>query len=65
MRTTATPETLRRWATIDEGAKHVGVHPKTLRRHIAAGIVPAHRLGRSVRVDLAELDAAFQRVPSA
>jgi excisionase family DNA binding protein len=41
--------------TVDEAAKQVGVHPRTIRRRIAAGELPVMRVGRCVRIDAAVL----------
>jgi excisionase family DNA binding protein len=46
-------------------AAYVGVHPKTIRRHIAAGRLPGYHLGqRLIRVDLDELDQLMARNPT-
>lgn len=47
------------WLTRPEAAAYIGVHINTLDRHIKAGTIPAHRIGRAVRVHRAELDAAL------
>jgi len=45
-------------ATINEAADYLSVHPKTLRRWIAAGRITSYAAGpRLIRVDLDELDA--------
>lgn len=63
---TATPPPARRWASKEQAADYIGVCDKTLRRYIAQGIIPAHRLGkRLIRLDLNEVDAAMARIPSA
>lgn len=55
-----------RWAGLDETASYLGVCTKSVRRYIAAGIFPAHRMGkRLVRVDLNHVDAAMRRIPTA
>lgn len=54
----SSPEDL---ATVAQGAEHIHVHPKTLRRYIAEGRVRAYRVGpRNIRVSLSELDALIQ-----
>ncbi|MWD30237.1 helix-turn-helix domain-containing protein [Aquicoccus sp. SCR17] len=35
------------------------MHVNTLDRHIKAGRLPAHKIGRSVRINRAELDAVL------
>jgi len=56
----------RRWASVADGAKYVGVSSKTFRRMIAAGTVPAYRMApRVLRVDLNELDAVMRPIPTA
>ncbi|WP_426311713.1 helix-turn-helix domain-containing protein [Cellulosimicrobium sp. E-16] len=48
-------------ASIEDVAERYDVHPKTIRRRIADGTVPAYRVGRQIRIDLAEADAAMLR----
>lgn len=58
--------TRRRWVSQAEAAEHLGVTDRTLRRMIAAGELPAYRLGkRLLRIDLADVDALLRRVPTA
>ena len=53
----------RRWASIDEAAAYLGIHPRTIRKMAATGRLTLYRNGvRLVRVDLNELDAAMERV---
>lgn len=48
----------RRWATKDQAAQHVGVHPNTIDRWRADGRIRTYRAGpRLVRFDLNELDS--------
>jgi excisionase family DNA binding protein len=48
---------------ISDAAQHAGVCPKTIRRWIAAGDLPAYRVGpRLIKIDLADLDAMFQPI---
>lgn len=49
----------RRYASLAESAQYVGCHERTIRRLIAAGTITGYRLGRSVRIDLNELDEAM------
>jgi excisionase family DNA binding protein len=42
-------------ATLPEAAEHLGVSLSTLRRRIKDGSIPARRIGRALRVDLAAL----------
>jgi len=42
--------------SIAETADRLGVSPKTVRRQIAAGDLPAHRIGRRVLIDPRDLD---------
>lgn len=51
----------RRWVKPRDAADHLGVTIRTLQAMRADGRITAHRLGsRTVRYDLAELDAAFE-----
>ncbi len=55
-----------RWVSPEDAADYLGVHPKTIRRLIATGEITGHRLGkRLIRVDLNELDATMQLIPTA
>jgi excisionase family DNA binding protein len=59
---TAVPQ----FETITQAAQRLGVHPKTLRRRIAEGKLPAYRLGHQiVRLNPADVDALLRQVPSA
>ncbi len=50
---------------IATAAEVYGVSPKTVRRRIADGTIPAHRLGpRLIRVDLADVERALRLVPA-
>lgn len=54
------------YLTLPEAAEYVGQSVKTLRRRIAAGALPAYRLGpRSIRIRLADLEATAHRIPNA
>lgn len=59
-------KTLRRWASLDDASAYVGVSTKTIRRRIADGLIPGHKIGpRLLRVDLDDVDAAFRTIPTA
>ena len=45
--------------TVAEGAQRLHLHPVTLYRLIRAGKLPAARIGRSLRLDAADLDDLF------
>lgn len=52
--------------TITEAAEACRLSPKTLRRHIASGLLPAYRFGpRALRIKRSDLDAVLRRIPSA
>lgn len=60
---TAEPS-VRRWVSQTEAADYLGITDRTLRRMIAAGRLPAYRLGpRLLRIDVADLDALLRPVP--
>lgn len=45
------------WGTVKEAAKRSGLHTMTIRRYIAAGRLPAQRVGvKLIRVDLNAVD---------
>jgi len=52
-------QSTRDWYSVTEAAEHLGVSPKTIRRHIDSGQLPAYRVGGKVirihRKDLALL----------
>ncbi|WP_208301153.1 helix-turn-helix domain-containing protein [Mycobacterium sp. DL440] len=48
-----------RWATEQEATEHARVSASTLRRWRAQGLITGHKIGRTVRYDLAEIDAMF------
>jgi excisionase family DNA binding protein len=63
--TTTTPITTRRLRSIADGAKYADVSTKTIRRYIADGRLIGYRVGpRLVKIDLADLDALVQRIPT-
>jgi excisionase family DNA binding protein len=55
----------RRLASIQKAAEYADVNPRTIRRRIADGTINGYRLGRAIRVDLNELDAALCPIPTA
>ncbi len=62
----STSTTVRRWVSQVEAAEHLGITDRTLRRMVAAGDLPAYRLGpRLLRIDLADVDALLRRIPTA
>jgi excisionase family DNA binding protein len=55
-----------RWVSLADAAERVGVTTRTLRRWIAAGTLPASRVGpRLVRVNLDDLEALLRPIPAA
>jgi excisionase family DNA binding protein len=56
----------RRLVAVQGAADYAGVHPRTLRRWIAAGLLTGYRAGpKLLRVDLDELDAMLRPIPTA
>ena len=52
--------------TIESAADMLAVHPRTIRRYIDAGDLPAYRLGpRQIRVKRADVDALLTPIPTA
>jgi excisionase family DNA binding protein len=55
----------RHWLSQAEAAEYLGITDRTIRRMIAAGELPAYRMGaRLLRIDAADLDAVLRRVPA-
>ncbi len=50
----------RRLAKLAEAAQYAACSKYTIRRRIADGTIAGYRLGRIIRVDLDEIDAALQ-----
>lgn len=56
----------RRWLSQAEAAEQLGITDRTLRRMIAAGDLPAYKLGkRLTRIDQDDLDNCLRRIPTA
>ena len=56
----------RQLISLAAGAAYADVHPRTIRRYIAAGRLTGYRVGpRLIRVDLAQLDAMLHPIPTA
>lgn len=56
----------RQFETLAEAADRTGLSVRTLRRRIAAGLLPAYRSGpRVLRVDPSDVDRLMVRVPTA
>jgi excisionase family DNA binding protein len=50
----------RNWATREQAADHLGVHPNTIDRWRTDGLITAYRAGpRLLRYDLNEIDAVL------
>lgn len=53
-----------RWLTVIDAASVVGVTPATVRRWVAAGLLPARRLGPSRRILIDPADLERLMVPN-
>lgn len=63
---TITAQRERRLVSLETGAAYFDINARTLRRHVAAGKVPAYRIGRLLKIDLDEAEAALlRRIPTA
>ena len=59
------PRSLPVYLSIDEAAQVMSVNPKTIRRRINTGALPAYLYGRrNLRVRLDELEATLHRLPT-
>ena len=47
------------YLTVDQAAKYIGKHPRTIRNWIINGRLPASRLGRELRIEESDLDAQY------
>lgn len=54
-----------RYASLEAAAEYYDVSPRTMRRAIADGRLPAVRVGRQIRIAWADLDALARPIPSA
>ena len=54
-----------RWATMAEACDYARCGDRTLRRWISEGKITGFRLGRHLRIDLDELDAAMRPLRTA
>lgn len=58
------------YLSVNEAAEYIGCSPKTIRRRIQEGTIPAHTLGpashsrRLIRIKKSALDMAFKRIPA-
>ncbi len=55
--------TARTYESLPSAAARTGMSTKTLRRRIAAGVLPVYRCGRILRLDPEEVDGMFRRYP--
>lgn len=53
------------YLSLAEAADVMSVSVKTIRRRVSDGTIPAYRCGRTIRVQLEDLQAAFRRLPAA
>ena len=51
----------KRWVTVREASRYLGIHPVTCRRLIDRGLIPFAKIGRSVRIDLRKLNEQLER----
>jgi|SoiMethySBSTD1v2_1073268.scaffolds.fasta_scaffold387037_2 excisionase family DNA binding protein len=53
------------YLSMNQAADEMGVHPKTIRRWITAGHLPAFRIaGNQVRIKTEDLDALAKPIPT-
>jgi excisionase family DNA binding protein len=57
----------RRWYSQREAAEYLGCTDRTIRNYIRRGVLPASRVrdGRTIRIDVADLDNLLCPVPTA
>ena len=56
------PRCTRHWLTVAEAAQHARLSPRTIRKRIASGDLPAYtpRGSRLIRIDKADLDTMVE-----
>lgn len=60
------PKATPRWATLNHAAEYFDCSRDTIRRYISQGLLPGTRkVGKSVKVDLNELDQVGKPIASA
>jgi excisionase family DNA binding protein len=50
----------RRWISVREAARYIGVHEMTIRDWLSAGKLRGGRIGRCVRIDARDLDRRLE-----
>ncbi len=50
----------RRWVSVRTVSEYLGIHEITARRLIDRGVIPAAKIGRSIRVDLKKLNETLE-----
>ncbi|OLT46932.1 hypothetical protein BJF85_00200 [Saccharomonospora sp. CUA-673] len=55
----------KRYASLQAGSDYLDVTVKSLRNWIAQGRITGYRVGRHIKVDLNELDAFAEPIPTA
>jgi excisionase family DNA binding protein len=48
------------WLSTQEAARRLGITPRTLYRLVDEGSVPAYKMGRVIRLKLADVDAFME-----
>jgi excisionase family DNA binding protein len=52
--------------SLQEAAKWLDCNPRTIRRYIASGRLPAYRMAsREIRIDITDLAAMLNKIPTA
>lgn len=54
-------ETVERWLSVEEVARHLRVSKESIYRWIERGKIPAHRVGRLWRFSVKEVDECVRR----
>lgn len=54
-----------RWASLAHAAEYYDCSKDTIRRYIADGRLVGHRVGKTIKVDLNDVDNLAVRIPSA